>query len=418
MGLLDGVRVLDFGLYGAGPFCPRHLANLGADVIKVESLAGDPIRHFPPAVTADGGYLFHFYNTDKRSLAIDLKSPEGREIARSLIARSDVVVESYVPGVMQRLGLGYEVARELNPGIIYCSISGYGQSGPSAGRRALDTAIQATSGAMHVTGWADGPPTKLGVSIGDGIAPVVATTAILAALRSKLLDGKGRYIDIAMQESLAWLLQPEWNRYRASADAAPESRLGNRGRDHAPDNLYPTRDEWVAISCPTDQDWVSLAAAMGQPALAADARFDGSATRLAHGVQLDAIVAAWTGTLDSAAVLDACSRRGVPASRCIHPVDVLDRDDLRQRGMVVDLAAAGGRSVAMVGSPFRLSRTPGIAGSLGPAIGEHSAQVLRQVLELSDERIAELGKAGVIRLARTTASDAAPDPVAAAGNGP
>ncbi|MBL8698013.1 MAG: CoA transferase [Alphaproteobacteria bacterium] len=404
-GCLDGIRVLDMSRIVAGPFAAQMLADLGADVIKIERpKEGDDVRlvgppWLPGTVRADRqSTYFQAVNRSKRSLTVDFTTSQGRELMLALIAKSDVLIENYKTGNLGRYGLGYEDAARANPGIVYCSITGFGQTGPLAARPGYDYLIQAMSGLMSITGHPDGQagagPMRVGVPICDVLAGQNAVAGILAALMMRGRTGRGQHIDVALYDSqLAGLLNPAaaWlNGQR------PWPRSGNDHPSAVPYGVFKAADGFIMIATFTDREFGRFAAALGRPELGADPRFLTTETRLANRHALVDLVNDVVGTQPRAHWIERCARHDVPCGPIQSVGEALDSDQAQARGMTVELKRDDGVAVTVVGSPIKMSAVPPVYRGAPPRVGEHSDAVLRDVLGLDAAAVARLREAGVV----------------------
>jgi CoA:oxalate CoA-transferase len=352
-GPLHGVRVLDLTRVLAGPFCTTLMWELGAEVLKIEQPGqGDDTRAFPPFQNGESVY-FAAVNRGKRSLALDLKVEADRAMFERLLARADVLVENFRPEVMTRLGFGEAAVRARHPRLIYASVSGFGHTGPYADRPAYDLVVQALGGMISINGPDGGPGYRLGVSLGDLAAGVFATTAISAALFDRTRTGQGRFIDIAMLDVQTMLLESAL--VRQFAGAGTQGPTGSRHPVIAPFDVYATEDRPLAIACANDRLFAELAAALGRPELATDARFASlparSVNHLALKQALEAVLAGGTAQAWEARLLEA----GVPCAPVNTMAEVAVEPQLQARGMFVDLVDAEMGPLRMTGNPFRMS---------------------------------------------------------------
>jgi benzylsuccinate CoA-transferase BbsF subunit len=398
---LAGVRVADFTWVWAGPHCTLQLAHLGAEVIRVETATRPCVtRMLPPFADFQmgpnrSGY-FNQYNQGKKSVALDLKRPEAKEVARRLCAASDVVVENFAAGVMDRMGLGYEVLRGLRPDVIMIALSGYGATGPDSGKVSYGPAQVPLSGMSSLTGYRGFPPMHVGISYGDPTGGLHGAFAVLAALMHRARTGEGQYVDLSQWEtSIAVLAEGVLALTLAGATPA---RDGNRDPRMAPHGLFRVEgeDRWFAIAVEDDAGFARLAAAIGRPELATDPRFATLAARKRHEDELDAIVGDWTATRtpeDATAVLQAAAIPAFPSAR---NSDLAEDPHLRQRGYFVehDHPEVGRRVHA--GIPWRMAETESRVRAAAPCLGADTDQVLRDVCGYDDGRIAALRSAGVL----------------------
>lgn len=388
---LAGLRVLDFSRVLAGPYCTMLLADFGAQVIKVESLAGDDTRQWgPPWLEGESAYYLSI-NRNKRSLALDLKHPKGQEIARRLANRADVLVENFKVGGkgprsgMARFGLDYESLSQTNPGLIYCSITGYGQNGPNAGLAGYDFIIQAEGGLMSITGPEEGPPYKVGVAIADVTAGLYASHAILAALYHREKTGQGQYIDVALFDAqLGWLVNVAQN-YLVSGQAP--RRYGNAHANIVPYEVFQTADGYLALGVGNDRQYKLLCDAAGRPDLWDDPRFQTNPGRVTHRRELIPLWQAVFRSRSTAAWIASLSELGIPVGAINDIPTALNHPQAQARQMVQEVQREGGQPVRLVGPVAKLSRTPARISTPPPRLGEHSREILSSELGLSSQEI-------------------------------
>jgi crotonobetainyl-CoA:carnitine CoA-transferase CaiB-like acyl-CoA transferase len=403
-GPLDGIRVFDLSRILAGPTCTQLLGDLGADVIKIERPgAGDDTRKWgPPYVKAKDGtdtqesayYLSS--NRNKRSLTIDISQKGGQALARRLIGACDIMVENFKVGDMAKYGLSYADLKNENPRLIYCSITGFGQTGPYAPRAGYDMLAQGLGGIMSVTGEADGPPLKVGVGIADIMCGMYASVAILAALHHRDNTGQGQYIDLSLLDTqVAWLANIGLN-YLTSGDVP--QRVGNEHPNIVPYNVMPAADGHVILAVGNDSQFAKFCDFAGESALARDPRFVSNEKRVLNRRDLYDLLEQITRRRRQKEWVDGLAKLGVPCS----PVNTVDQvfadPQIRHRGMQIamphPLAAKG--DVDLIANPIKFSTTPVAYRAAPPYLGQHSEGVLRELLGLSDAEIAELARSGVI----------------------
>ncbi|MCY4122356.1 MAG: CoA transferase [Acidobacteria bacterium] len=397
MAALDGLRVLDLTQFEAGPACTQALAWLGADVVKVEKPGrGDRARGADSARNEAYAPLFCAWNANKRSLAIDIGSDPGRALFLRLVPRFDVLVESFGPGVMERLDIDPEALRPVAPGLIYARIKGFGSSGPYAGFAVQQPIAQAAAGALSINGEPDGPPTIPG-SMGDAGAGMVAAVAVLAAWAQKLRTGRGQLIDLSMQEAMTFFVRGRGALgSRWGARAAP--RTGNAG-DVPPGDLYPCKpfgpNDYVYLMPMTERHWASLCRAIGRPELRTDLRFYSVPWRIQNHRALHAEISSWTKERTKFEAMDALGAAGVPCSACLDTAELLRDRHLAERGFIeeMDLPVHGRVSVPGFAPRLSGSRVP---VERPPRLGEHTDEVLRAELALDDSQLDALRDAGVI----------------------
>ena len=397
-GSLAGVRVLDLTRVLAGPFCTRLMADMGAHVVKVEPPGGDAARQFE-FITPEGvsGYFMQ-QNCGKEAVCLDLANAGAREAVRRLVQVSDVVVENFRPGVMKRLGLDYESLWEINPSIILCSISAFGQNSPYAHRAAGDMVVQAMSGIASLTGDPDGPPQTVGMSLSDTSGGVHAFGAICAALYHRSVTGRGQFIDLALADCILW--QNEWaSQYLfLSGGAQVPQRYGNRRPILIPGNLFRGKDGWVAIVASTDPGWRNLTAAMGLPHLALDVRFRDRESRMAHRDALENIVEEWVGSFESVQDVEEllADRGGVQCGRVRSWQEMLEDAHVSRRDLVTSVDDPLMGPTPVMNSPYRIEGAGSEARGPAPLLGEHTYQVLGGLLGCSDGEILEMINANAV----------------------
>jgi crotonobetainyl-CoA:carnitine CoA-transferase CaiB-like acyl-CoA transferase len=392
---LEGVVVLDLTRYVAGPVCTRLLVEMGADVIKVEHPPyGDPNRSSRPRINRRSGAHIQ-QNRGKRSLCIDINTDAGAALIRDLAAHVDVVVENFSPGVMDRKGLGYGALSAINPDLVMASISGFGQTGTLAAQPCFDLVAQGYAGIMHMTGDPDGPPTFAGIAVADNNAGVHAFAAIGHALFHRERTGEGTHLDIAMVDSLFHFQEEAI--HAASMD--PEFVAMRSGREHpsiAPAGTFRAPDGWVTILC-TEAQVRNLWAAMGQPELVDDPRFDTNPHRTAHRREIRVLIERWMATFDTYdEVLAALAASRVPSGPVLAPGDALTHPHFVERGLVRTVEDPLAGSVALPAFPFRSTSPLPPDDYETAALGEHNAEVLVEILGLSQERVAQLAADGVL----------------------
>jgi crotonobetainyl-CoA:carnitine CoA-transferase CaiB-like acyl-CoA transferase len=395
-GALAGVRVLDFSRVLAGPFCAMLLGDLGADVIKVERPGtGDDTRQWGPPWHSDStgeqkhSAYFLSVNRNKRSLTLNLKSATGQQIARDLAARSHIVIENFKQGQMDRFGLGYDELHALNPQLVYCSITGFGQTGPYADRPGYDFVIQAMSGLMSITGPVAGPPYKIGVAISDVIAGLFASQAILAALRHSEHTGHGQYIDTALLDTQIASLVNVASNYLISGQTP--GRYGNQHPNIVPYQTFRAADGEFAVAVGNDGQFARLCALLDRPDLSRDPRFATNPARVEHR---EALIAELRSIFEHRVAGDWVAMLlavGIPSGPINDLPAILTDPHIQARGLVYD-----DENLSLIGPPVRLSETPGTVRSLPPQLGEHTGDVLRDVLDVDDETIARYRADGAI----------------------
>ena len=391
---LAGIRIIDLTRVLAGPFCSMSLGDMGAEVIKVEEPGkGDDTRGWPPFANGESTY-FMSVNRNKKSLTLNMKAPEGQAILRRLIAKADVVIENFRPGTMERLGFGYDALRKLNPRLIYCSISGFGESGPESSRPGYDLIVQGESGVMDLTGFPDGPPVKVGNSIGDLVAGMAAAQGVTLALLARGKTGKGQKVEIGMLDVMASLLTYQAGLYW-NAGGRP-ARRGNQHPSIVPYEVFQAQDAYMTLGVANNSLWDRMCAAIGREDLAKDARFDSEAKRVANRDALIPTLNAEFGRRPAAEWLARLDKAGVPAGRIKTVAEVCESEHLRARGMFVRLAHPKAGAVTAMGVPIRLWDTPGAAQAPAPLLGQHTDEILRGLLHIPKAKADKLRAAGVV----------------------
>lgn len=399
---LEGVRVADFTWVWAGPYGTMYLSHLGAEVIKIESNTRiDVTRRLPLYPTGmEAGVnrsgLFNQWSLGKKSVLINFSTPEGLAVVKELIQNSDVVVDNFATGVMERLGLGYDDLVKIKPDIIMASISGYGHSGPLRNYMGYGPAIAPLTGLSAMTGYAGGPPQEVGISYGDPNSGIHAAVAVTAALAARKRTGKGQYIDVSLWESVAALVPEGWMDY--AMNGLEPARRGNRDPLMAPHTCFRCagEDEWVSIACGNDAEWRALCRAMDQAGLGTDARFRTVQDRKANEDALENIVTAWTEKRDKWQLTQTLQAAGVAAFPSMNSKDLADDPHLKQRGFFVELPHAEVGVRKHTGIPWLLTESPNGVQAPAPLLGQHTEQVMRDVLGYADERIAQLRERRVL----------------------
>jgi len=376
-GPLSGVVVLELAQIMAGPTCGALLADLGAEVIKVEKLPGgdDTRRYAEPQVNGESA-AFMMLNRNKRSIAVDLKKPGGLRVLQRLIERADVLSENYRKGALDRLGLGYNAVHRLNPALVYCSISGYGRSGPAADKGGFDLIAQGMSGLMSITGEAGGAPVKVGSPVTDLNAGILAALGIVAAYVHRLRTGQGQWVDTSLFE--AGIHQTAWQAAIFFATGISPGPLGSSHVLAAPYQAFATSDGWINIGGANQANWQRIADVVGLPELLGDARFIDNSARMAHRDQLAQLLGERLRGASTQHWLQAFDAAGVPAGP-IQSIAAMAADaQTLARGMVVDLQHPVAGATKALGVPIKFSDTPGDIRRPAPTLGQHTAEVLRE----------------------------------------
>jgi formyl-CoA transferase len=402
-GALAGLRVVEMGQLIAGPFCGKTLGEFGADVVKIEAPAdpehpqssgGDPLRNW--RLLQDGTSVWwQVQSRNKRSIALDLRSADGQQVARRLIAEADVLIENFRPGTLEGWGLGWEQLRELNPGLVMLRISGYGQTGPYRDLPGFGVIGEAMGGLRHLTGEPGRVPVRVGVSIGDTLAALHGTIGVMMALyHRKVHGGPGQVIDVALHEAVFNVMEslvPEYSAFGAVREAAGSALPGI-----APSNAYACADGYVLIAGNGDSIFRRLMTIVGRPDLASAADLQSNAGRVARVAELDAAIADWTAPRNIAAVLQELGAARVPAGRVYTARDICEDPHYRARDMILRQTTRDGHEIEVPGIVPKLSATPGSLRSPAPRLGEDTDEILKQA-GLSAGQIAALRAKGVVQ---------------------
>jgi formyl-CoA transferase len=391
---LLGVRVLDLSRVLAGPYCTMLLADMGADVIKLEMPGrGDDSREFPPFREGESLYYVNL-NRGKRSITLNLKHPEGKRVFLELVGHCDVLIENFRPGTMERLGLGYEALRAVNPRLVYASISGFGQTGPYRSRPGYDIIGQAMGGLMSITGWPDSPPTRAGTAIGDILSALFCCIGILAALQVRERTGRGQMVDVALVDSVFASLEniPQ----KVYVDGEVPARIGNRYEFVYPYDSFEASDGWVIIGMANDAIWGRFVEATGLEELASDERFTTNPRRVENHGALRPLIQGWVSTRKVGEVVSFLTEHGVPACPIYDLKEASEDPQIVERGMTVELEQPGLGRVRLLGSPVKMSETRPLPRGPAPTLGGDNISVLGELLGASIEEIARLRREGVL----------------------
>jgi len=388
-GALKGVRVLDLTRVLAGPYSTMMMADMGAEVIKIEIPGkGDDSRQFGPFVNDESSYFMNL-NRNKKGVTLNLKSQEGKTIFKEMVKEADVVVENFRPGTMEKLGVGYETLKEINPGIVYGCVSGFGHYGPYKDRAGYDIIGQAMGGLMSTTGWPGGEPTRTGTAMGDVLAGLSLTIGVLAALRSKTETGIGQKVDVSLVDSVVSSLEII-NQIYLIEGRNPE-RIGNRYESVYPYDSFKASDGSLVIGCGNDKLWGNLCKVMGTPELAQDERFDRNPKRVAKHKEVKPLVEKWTleRTIDEN--VDMLLKAGVPAA----PINTIDRvikdpHIAGAREMFVDIEHPKAGKLKVTGSHIKLSETKPVVKTPAPLLGQHNGEVYKELLGIDENQLQEL----------------------------
>lgn len=394
-GVLSGVKVLDLTRVLAGPYCGMLLADMGATVYKIEMPAkGDDSRAFGPFINGESVYYMNF-NRSKEGCTLNLKAPEGKEIFKEMVKKADIVIENYRPGTMEKLGLGYDVLKEINPGIIYGAVSGFGHTGPYSRRAGYDIIGQAMGGLMSTTGWPGGEPTRTGTPIGDVLGGLSLTIGILGALVNKQKTGEGEKVDVSLVDSVVSAMT-NINMIYLATGKIPQ-RIGNRYESTYPYDSFKTKDGSVIIGAGNDKLFALLCKEMGNPDLVNDARFASVKNRVANHVAMKEIVEGWTKPQTVDEVADRLNAVGVPSC----PINTLDR-------VVVDPQIAGDRNMfpemdhpvagkmRLTNNQLKFTHKKAFPRNPAPVLGQDNARIYKELLSFDEQKLAELKAIHVI----------------------
>ena len=391
---LSGVRVLDLTRVLAGPFCAMILGDMGAEVVKVEEPGkGDDTRSWPPFVGGESTY-FMSINRSKKSVTLNLKTDEGRDIFRRLVRKSDVLLENFRTGTMERLGLGYAALARLNPRLVYCGVSGFGESGPEASRAGYDLVVQAESGVMDITGFADGPPVKMGTSIADLVAGMSAAHGVTLALLARTRTRRGQKVEIGMLDAMAALLT-----YQAGIYFGTGQRPTRRGNAHpsiVPYEVFKAADAYLVLGVANNSLWERCCIALERHDLARDPRYATEAARVEHRGTLVPLLNEILGARAADDWMKRFEAAGVPAGRIRSVDQVCESDHLKARGMIVTLSHPRAGQVTAMGVPIRLHGTPGRAAVPPPVLGQPTDAVLKSLAGVEPAQLKWLRAAGVV----------------------
>ena len=394
-GPLDGITVIDVGQIYNGPYCTFLMAMAGAHVIKIEPPSGDPLRR--RSVVGGAAVPFAMLNSNKSMVSLDLKSERGKEIFRQMVSRGDVVVENYAPGTMEKLGVGYDALKQINPRLVYAAGSGYGRSGPMSKYPAMDLTVQAMSGVMSTTGFPDRPPVKAGPAIADFFGGIHLYGALVTALYAREITGEGQLVEVSMLESVYPSLSSSLGLYYGTSGDVPP-RTGNRhaGMAESPYNVYPTQDGHIAIICVSDAHWRFLTEAMGTPQLGLDPGYDTLKKRVERMDDVDAIVSGFTEKFDKKPLFDLLMQHRVPCAPVRTLDEVINDEHMHERGTLewIDHPMYG--RVALTRSALRFEGQSKVELQPSGELGRDNRQVYGEWLGLSDKDLDELAQDGVI----------------------
>ncbi|MDF1731987.1 MAG: CoA transferase [Minwuia sp.] len=395
-GPLDGIRVLDLTRYVSGPHATQMMGDSGADVVKIEGFAGDGMRMADTKLGKPDSLLFMTISRAKRSLAIDLRNEEGQAVLRDLLREADILVENFRPGVLEKMGFGWDVLQEINPRLILVRISGFGQDGPWAERASYDPVIQAISGIQSLTGSVDGPPTVCGTVITDYLAGLHAVIGAVSALQGRQRTGRGQWVDVSMLDAATSLLLSAIPEYLMQG--VTRTRRGNKNPVSVPSHCFECGDgRHVHITAWTDSEFAKLAQALEMPELTTDPRFADMESRIANDTAIETIIAGWAKRFDATEVERRLMVVNLPAARVATLDEVAVNPQLQHRGHFVEVEHPQQGRVPVAGPAIRYSDSPPVGTPRIPMLGEHSEEILREWLKYDPARIRALTAADVIR---------------------
>ena len=393
---LAGVTVIDLGQIYQGPYATLLMAKAGADIIKIEPRQGEPAR-LRATVGKSATLPFAMLNSNKRGVTLNLKDARGCDLLKRMVAKADVLLENFAPGVMERLGVGWTVLSEINPRLIYASGTGYGLDGPDRDNLAMDLTVQAASGVMSITGFADGPPVKAGPAVVDFMSGVHLYGAVVTALYERTFTGRGRLVEVAMQESIYPSLASNLSFLYNSQGGVPP-RTGNRhgGLAIAPYNVYAAADGYIAVITVVEEHWKSLLKAIGRQDLKDDVRFASNAARVTVMAEVDGLIEAWTRTLTKAEAFAILKRHRVPSAPVRDLAEVMHDPHMHARGMLERIDHPDLGEIVVPTSPLRFHGADKVETVPSPRVGQHNGDVYGDWLGLSAEEIEQLRQDGVI----------------------
>ena len=397
MGPLEGIRVVELAGIGPAPFCAMLLADMGADVIKVEKLPGgdDARRMVPPTISGESA-AFLIMNRNKRGIALDLKTEAGRKVLSRLLQGADVLIENYRRGTMERMGFGYDALHTLNPRLIYCSISGFGRTGPYADRGGFDLVTQGMSGLMSITGEGPGcPPVKIGAPVTDITAGILACVGVLAALHSRASTGEGQMVDTSLFE--AGIIHTYWQSAICFATGRAPGPMGTAHPLNAPYQAFQVADGWITVGAANQGNWLRLLEALGAPELGNDPRFVNNADRMRNLPALQAALTPLFKGRSSAEWLQRLEEAGVPAGPVLDVGQMHADPQALAREMIVETSHPTAGQVASIGLPIKFSETPGSVRRAAPVLGQHTREVLREH-GFSDAEANQMAAEGAIQM--------------------
>jgi formyl-CoA transferase len=395
-GPLADLRLIEMGTLLAGPFCGQLMGDFGAEVIKVEPPGkGDPMREWGQEKAHGMSLWWPVIARNKKSVTLNLREKEGQDIARELISKADFLLENFRPGTMERWNLSYEELKEINPGLIMIRVSGYGQTGPYSKRAGFGAVGESMGGLRYVCGDPSAPPSRMGISIGDSLAATFACIGALSALHHRERTGEGQVVDSAIYEAVLNMMESLITEYDKAGYI--RERQGSILPNVAPSNIYPTKDNnMILIAANQDTVFKRLTEAMERPDLAEDERYQTHSARGAHQVELDAMVAEWTATIDAATLEEMMEEYGIPSGKIYRAPEMLEDAHFRARDAIIKTQHPKFGELLMQNVAPKLSATPGSVRRPGPSLGEHNEEIYQDLLEFDIDRMAALNTRGII----------------------
>lgn len=393
-GALEGLVILDLTRVLAGPYSSMILADMGAECIKIEVPGiGDDSRHFGPFIGDESAY-FMSLNRGKKSITLNLKQEKGKEILKEMVKKADIIMENFRPGTMEKLGVGYDVLKEVNPRIIYAACSGFGHTGPYRHKPAYDIIVQGMGGLMGITGHPDGPPTRVGASVGDITAGLFTTIGILTALHYRDKTGEGQKVDVAMLDCQVAILENAIARYFVKKEVP--GRIGNHHPSITPFDSFKTKKHHVIIAIGNDSLWVKLCKVLGLEELANDERFKTNSDRTKNRAFLYPILEEAFLKKEAKEWIDLLEEAGIPCGPVNRIDEVVNDPQVKAREMILQLHHPKVGDLMVPGTPLKLSKTPGKIEQPAPSLGQHTEEILREFLQMNEEEIKQLREEGVL----------------------
>ncbi len=393
---LAGIKVIDFGQIYQGPYATLLMAKAGADVVKVEPVGGEPMRA-RAAAARGAGIPIAMLNSNKRGITLNLKAERGKALLKDMARQADVLLENFTPDVMNKLGVGWDVLHEINPRLIYASGSGYGLTGPDRDMMAMDLTVQANSGMMSLTGFPDGPPMKCGAAVVDFMSGIHLYAAVVTALYERSVTGRGRLVEVSMQEAAFPSFASNLGMLYEQDGAAPP-RTANRhgGLSVCPYNVYEAKDGYIAINCVKEVHWQGLCRIMGREELIDDPRYNSNKARVANMAETDGLIEAWSKTLDRAEIMQMARTHRLPVAPVRDLTEVVNDRHMHERGMLEWIDHPEYGRIVVPTSPLRYHGADKVETKPSPRVGQHTSDVFADWLGLSEAEVHDLAEQGVV----------------------